>query len=74
MNQTNSTVQNRRKTDRNTRNTPVNYPFFELNVKVLKGTVNLNTVIDELSRLRIVLDDQIEQSSHEMYRCTTKRE
>jgi hypothetical protein len=40
--------------------------LFELSVKVLKGTVNLNTVIDELSKLRIVLDDPIEQSSHEM--------
>lgn len=37
--------------------------LFNLSVKILKGTVDSNTVIDELSKLRIVVDDLTEQES-----------
>ena len=40
--------------------------LFDLTVGMLKGTIQLDTAIDELAKLRIVLDNTMEQSSHQM--------
>jgi hypothetical protein len=40
--------------------------LFDLAVGMLKGTIQLDTAIDELAKLQVVVDNTIEQSSHQM--------